>query len=59
MSEPDQTDRRVVHPEAQRTAKKPYCKPEFRFEQVFETRALACGKVVSTQEQCLHNRKSS
>jgi len=59
MSEPEQTDRTVVHPEAQPTVKKPYHKPEFRFERVFETRALACGKVVATQEQCIHNRKSS
>jgi len=26
-------------------AKKPYSKPEFRYERVFETLALACGKV--------------
>jgi hypothetical protein len=25
--------------------KKPYHKPSFRFEKVFETMALACGKV--------------
>lgn len=25
--------------------KKPYKKPDFRFEQIFETTALACGKV--------------
>jgi len=24
--------------------KKPYSKPEFRYERVFETMALACGK---------------
>jgi len=59
MSEQEKTDRTVVHPEAQPPAKKPYSKPEFRFERVFETRALSCGKAVSTQEQCLHNRKSS
>ena len=59
MSEQEKTDRTVVHPEAQRTAKKPYCKPEFRFERVFETRALACGKVSTTQGQCAHNQKSS
>ncbi len=31
--------------------KKPYVKPEFRHEQVFETRALQCGKT-STQGNC-------
>ena len=32
--------------------KKPYQKPAFRHERVFETTALACGKIVTTQEQC-------
>ena len=27
------------------SAKEPYVKPDVRFEHVFETRALACGKV--------------
>jgi len=27
--------------------KKPYQKPAFRYEQVFETQALSCGKIVS------------
>jgi hypothetical protein len=39
--------------------KKPYQKPEFRFERVFETLALACGKVQVTQAQCHFNRKRS
>ena len=39
--------------------KRPYRKPEFRFERVFETRALTCGKVQQTQGSCAHNRKSS
>jgi len=38
--------------------KKPYQKPEFRYERVFETRALACGKLSSTQAQCRFNQKS-
>ena len=33
-------------------AKKPYQKPEFRFEKVFETMALACGKISPTQFLC-------
>jgi hypothetical protein len=40
-------------------AKKPYVKPAFRHEKVFETMALACGKVNSTQGACRVNRKSS
>ena len=40
-------------------AKKPYQKPALRFERVFETRALTCGKVQQTQSSCAHNRKSS
>jgi len=59
MSEPEQADRSVVRQEAQRAGKKVYHKPEFRFERVFETRALSCGKVSTTQGQCAHNLKSS
>jgi len=42
-----------------RSAKKPYRKPAFRHERVFETMALACGKVNPTQLQCRLNRKNS
>ena len=41
------------------TAKKPYVKPAFRHERVFETMALACGKINPTQGQCRTNRKNS
>jgi hypothetical protein len=41
------------------TAKKPYRKPEVRFESVFEVSALACGKVGGTQDRCHFNRKVS
>jgi hypothetical protein len=40
-------------------AKKPYQKPEFRYEKVFETMALACGKVHPVEAQCRFNRKNS
>jgi hypothetical protein len=30
-----------------------------RFERVFETMALSCGKVQTTQGQCHANRKAS
>jgi hypothetical protein len=39
--------------------RKPYHKPEFRFERVFETMALACGKLSPTQKHCQFIRKSS
>ncbi len=39
--------------------KKPYRKPEFRYERVFETLALACGKINGNQQQCRFNKKTS
>jgi hypothetical protein len=39
--------------------KKPYQKPSFEHEKVFETMALACGKLHPTQAQCRFNRKNS
>jgi hypothetical protein len=39
--------------------KKPYRKPAFRHERVFETMALSCGKAFSTQANCRGNRKLS
>ena len=60
MSQADDMDRASARTgETQPITKKPYQKPEFRFERVFETRALACGKISSTQAQCAHNRKTS
>lgn len=41
------------------SAKKPYTKPEVRSEKVFETMALACGKIERTQAQCGFNKKHS
>ena len=32
--------------------KRPYQKPAFRSETIFETMALACGKLRGTQGQC-------
>jgi hypothetical protein len=40
-------------------AKKPYVKPGFRHEKVFETMALSCGKVQTTQGSCHSNKKNS
>ena len=39
--------------------RKPYQPPAFRYERVFETMALSCGKTNSTQSQCRFNRKNS
>jgi len=39
--------------------KKPYRKPAFRHERVFETAALSCGKISSTTFGCISSRKTS
>jgi len=39
--------------------KKPYQKPSFRHERVFETLALSCGKIGSSTIQCQTARKTS
>jgi hypothetical protein len=44
---------------APKAAKKRYEKPAVKFERVFETTALACGKISATQGQCRLNRKAS
>jgi hypothetical protein len=45
--------------EIEPTPRKPYQKPAFREEPLFETGALSCGKVESTQGSCRTNRKTS
>jgi hypothetical protein len=59
MSQSEETKRLSGGPEAGRTAKRPYHKPAVRYERVFETRALQCGKVETTQFSCEHNRNVS
>jgi hypothetical protein len=39
--------------------KREYVKPAFLHERVFETMALACGKVSPVITQCRTNRKNS
>jgi hypothetical protein len=39
-------------------ARKPYEKPAFRYERVFETQALSCGKIGGSS-QCHRNKKTS
>jgi hypothetical protein len=58
MSE-EETSRTDSAEEPGRTVKKPYQKPVFREETLFETGALSCGKVQSTQSGCHANRKTS
>jgi len=50
------TDR---EPKAGTAAKKPYQKPAFQREQVFETMALACGKTSPTSGACRAVTKNS
>jgi hypothetical protein len=40
-------------------AKKLYQKPAFRYERVFETLALSCGKIGANTAQCQFSRKTS
>jgi hypothetical protein len=49
-------DARLIREEQ---SKNRYLKPAFRFERVFVTTALSCGKVDPTQTQCTFNRKVS
>jgi hypothetical protein len=45
--------------ESRRPTKKPYQEPAFRYERVFETMALSCGKVNATEFQCRFHWMSS
>ncbi|MBZ5647273.1 MAG: hypothetical protein LAN37_08640 [Acidobacteriia bacterium] len=42
-----------------KSGKKPYQKPSFKHEKVFETMALACGKISPTQASCKAIKKNS
>ncbi len=53
---PEPEDKRQIREEQ---TKKPYTKPAFRFERVFVTSALTCGKTDPTEFLCRHNRKVS
>lgn len=61
MSEQKNPDQARIPPDSasRDSQKKPYLKPAFRHEQVFETMALACGKKNATQSQCRTSRKNS
>jgi hypothetical protein len=56
----NQTPREELHlPRDASQQKKIYKKPAFRYERVFETLALACGKTGSTNPTCQFSRKTS
>jgi hypothetical protein len=59
MKKPEGTHPPASPLEAKPAARKPYQKPAVRHEPVFETSALACGKVQTTQSQCHAQRKVS
>jgi hypothetical protein len=61
MTEPKQSGSEAPadRVEPVRRAKKPYQKPAFVREQLFETMALACGKTNPLIGQCRTNRKNS
>jgi hypothetical protein len=54
----DQNEVRKQSPEKP-SGKRAYHKPTYRYERVFETSALSCGKVNATQTSCTLNRKLS
>ncbi len=53
---PEPEDERSIQ---KKQSKKPYTKPAFRFERVFETQALNCGKAHSHGTPCKINPKNS
>jgi hypothetical protein len=56
----ESTEQNISQVDVQPEGKRAYSKPEFRFEGVFETRALSCGKVTgSGGHNCTFNKKSS
>jgi hypothetical protein len=59
MNQSEETIRDVHSTVSQGNRRKPYHKPEVRHEKVFETSALQCGKVSSTQASCHASPKNS
>lgn len=60
MSQPEEANRTDNRPGSQCPGeKKRYQKAAFRYERVFETRALACGKVDTVNFLCHNNMKNS
>jgi hypothetical protein len=59
VSEPTDKKRDRTSSKSPAKGKRPYVKPAVRHEGVFETMALACGKISQTQQQCKSNIKNS
>jgi hypothetical protein len=60
MTTPEQEENELRKPaEEKPRVKRPYKKPGFRYETVFVTTALTCGKTNGTQTGCQLNRKVS
>jgi hypothetical protein len=56
---PERDDQPGTDEHAPTRARRPYVKPAFLREAVFETTALACGKINPTVRQCNLVRKTS
>jgi hypothetical protein len=56
----ESTEQNISQVDVQPGGKRAYSKPDFRFESVFETRALSCGKVSGSVNNACHiTRKTS
>jgi hypothetical protein len=55
----NQAPREKTKPGTAGKNKKLYRKPSFRYERVFETLALACGKIGASTPQCQFQKKTS
>jgi hypothetical protein len=59
MANEDQTKLEKKPQTEKERIKKPYIKPAFRFERVFETQALSCGKMAGQGHNCnIHSSAS-
>jgi hypothetical protein len=60
MKVQDESSTKTTVSGAPGSSKKTYQRPSFRYERVFETMALACGKVSRVEGQChFGTRKNS
>jgi len=59
MDSRNQVESRDTRRAEKQPQKKPYRKPAFQFERVFETQALSCAKINVNQRICHFNPKAS
>jgi hypothetical protein len=52
-------DASSAEPKIAAVEKKPYEKPGFRYEHVFVTSALSCGKITAVEQNCRVNGLSA